>query len=97
MYLHVEFFLVCMCIVLLPHVFHVGLTLRMLSIVGRLPLYTRVIMAGAVGGRLETFNSHLESVTVYLERVELYFLHEQSEAGEVGSRFFNLLGRKTYA
>ena len=29
----VEFFLVCICIVLLPHVFHVGLTLRMLSVV----------------------------------------------------------------
>ena len=33
LYLHVEFFLVSMCIVLLPHVFHVGLTLRMLSVV----------------------------------------------------------------
>ena len=34
LYLHVEFFLDCMYIVLLPHVFHVWLTLRMLSVVG---------------------------------------------------------------
>ena len=33
LYLHVEFFLVSMRIVLLPHVFHVGLTLHMLSVV----------------------------------------------------------------
>ena len=31
LYLHVEFFLVCMCMVLLPRVIHVWLTLRMLS------------------------------------------------------------------
>ena len=31
LYLHVEFFLACMCMVLLPRVFHVWLTLRMLS------------------------------------------------------------------
>ena len=33
LYLHVEFFLAYMCLVLLPCVFHVWLTLRMLSIV----------------------------------------------------------------
>ena len=34
LYLHVDFFLACMCMVLLPRVFHVWLTLRMLSVVG---------------------------------------------------------------
>ena len=33
LYLHVEFFLVCMHMVLLPRVFHVWLTLHMLSVV----------------------------------------------------------------
>ena len=33
LYWHVEFVLVCMCMVLLPCVFHVWLTLRMLSVV----------------------------------------------------------------
>ena len=33
LYLHVELFLACMCMVLLPCVFHVWLTLRMLSVV----------------------------------------------------------------
>ena len=33
LYLHVEFFLVCMRMVLLPRVFHIWLTLRMLSVV----------------------------------------------------------------
>ena len=33
LYLHEEFFLACMCMVLLPRVFHVRLTLRMLSVV----------------------------------------------------------------
>ena len=32
-HLHVEFFLACMCMVLLTRVFHVWLTLRMLSVV----------------------------------------------------------------
>ena len=34
LYLHVEFFIACMCIVLLPCGFHVWLTLRMLSVLG---------------------------------------------------------------
>ncbi len=34
LYLHVDFFLDCMCMVLLPRVFHVWLTLCMLSVVG---------------------------------------------------------------
>ena len=122
--LHVEFFLAYMCMVLLPRVFHVWLTLRMLSVVVRphacvaatwvvllsfelllrwpiivrgfhvpaedprhysgneggiksesvsLEAVYRFIMAGAVGGKFEAFNLDLESATVYLEQVELYF------------------------
>ena len=38
LYLHVEFFLACMCMVLLPRVSHLWLTLHMLSFVGDLVL-----------------------------------------------------------
>ena len=51
-------------------------------------------MAGAVGGRLEAFNPDLESGTVYLEHVELYFSANKVKQVPV---FLNLLSRETYA
>ena len=54
-------------------------------------------MAGAVGGRLEAFNPDLESITVYLERVELYFCANEVKREKQVPVFLNLLGRETYA
>ena len=54
-------------------------------------------MAGAIGGRLEAFNPDLESVTVYLERVELYFSANEVKREKQVPVFLNLLGRETYA
>ena len=57
----------------------------------------RFIMAGAGGGRLETFKPDLESVTVYLERVELYFCANEVKHEKQIPVFLNLLRRVTYA
>ena len=49
-------------------------------------------MAGAVGGRLEACNPDLESVKVYLERVELYFSVNRVKREKQVPVFLNLLG-----
>ena len=54
-------------------------------------------MAGAISGRLEAFNPDLESVTVYLERVELYFSANEVKREKQVPVFLNVLGRETYA
>ena len=54
-------------------------------------------MAGAVGGRLEAFNPDLESVTVYLEHVELYISANEVKREKQVPVFLNLLGQETYA
>ena len=53
-------------------------------------------MAGAVGGKLEACNPDLESVTVYLERVKLYFSANEVKREKRVPVFLNLLGRETY-
>ena len=53
-------------------------------------------MAGTVGGRLETFNPDLESVTVYLERMELYFSANKVKCEKQAHVLLNLLSREIY-
>ena len=55
------------------------------------------IMVGAVGWRLKTFIPDLESVTVYLEHMELYFSTNKVKRKILVFVFLNLLGRETSA
>ena len=49
-------------------------------------------MAGAISGRLEPFDPDVESIVVYLERVELYFEANEIKAGKRVVVFLNVVG-----
>ena len=50
-------------------------------------------MAGAAVGRLEVFNEDNESITQYLERVELYFEANGIKAEKQRAVFLSVIGR----
>ena len=54
-------------------------------------------MAGAIAGRLEPFDPEVESIVVYLERVELYFAVNEIKADKRVPVFLNLIGRENYS
>ena len=54
-------------------------------------------MAGAIAGRLEPFDPEVESIVVYLERVELYFAANEIKADKRVPVFLNLIGRENYS
>ena len=51
-------------------------------------------MVGAIAGCLEPFNPEVESIVVYLERVELYFAANEIKADKRDPVFLNLIRRK---
>ena len=54
-------------------------------------------MAGAIAGRLEPFDPEVESIVVYLERVELYFAANEIKADKRVPVFLNLTRRGNYS
>ena len=54
-------------------------------------------MAGVAVGRMEQFNPDAESITVYLECVELYFTANEVKCKKQVAMFFNLIRRETYS
>ena len=54
-------------------------------------------MAGVMAGRLEPFDPEVESIVVYLERVELYFAANEIKADKRVPVFLNVIGRENYS
>ena len=54
-------------------------------------------MVGAIAGHLELFDPEVESIVVYLERVELYFAANEIKTDKRVPVFLNLIGRENYS
>ena len=54
-------------------------------------------MAGATAGRLEPFDPEVESIVVYLERVELYFAANEIKADKRVPVSLNVIGWENYS
>ena len=70
------------------------------GIVAQFPVHyvrSKLPLVGAMAGHLELFDPEVESIVVYLKRVELYFAANEIKADKRVPVFLNVIGRENYS